>query len=196
MKLLAPIYCLQYIDEVTEFRADEFICSTVCFDSWLTYRRVSEYRWPGGAQIPVATSPWRLNFVQWHLIFVDPRYVICFLSPFCLLYLWGVFTIFVKCVHSCWKRVPVLCVVPSGNPGSTCNIKSLLWCFAFSADGSCAGGRTIVCMLVFYSPYQNCWEDTITWTGVLYGIGHTTRHNWIRAIPIIIIVIVARSLIT
>lgn len=36
VKLAAPIYCVQHIDKVTEFRADEFICSTVCFDSSLT----------------------------------------------------------------------------------------------------------------------------------------------------------------
>ena len=26
-----------------------------------------------GAQIPVARSPWRLNFVLWYLTFVDPQ---------------------------------------------------------------------------------------------------------------------------
>ena len=51
--------------------------------------------------------------------------------------------------------MPVLCVVLSANPGSTCNMKSLLWrVVAFSAGGSCASGRTIVCMLVFYSPIK------------------------------------------
>ena len=48
-----------------------------------------------------------------------------------------------------------------------------------------------------YSQHKNFCDDTITWTGVLYGIGHTTHHSWTRAIPIIMtIVILAISLIT
>jgi hypothetical protein len=110
--------------------------------------------------------------------------------------------ILARCLHDFCKMCalvlkPLLCVVPSANHGRACNMKSSLWCVAaFSADSSCASDHTIVHMLVFYSRYQNCCEDTKTWTGVLCGIGHTTRHNWIRAIPIIIIVIVARSLFT
>jgi hypothetical protein len=30
------------------------------------------------AQMPGARSTWRLNFVQWRLIFVGPQYVTCF----------------------------------------------------------------------------------------------------------------------
>ena len=33
------------------------------------------------AQIPSARSPWRLNFVQWCLTFVDPRHGTCFMTP-------------------------------------------------------------------------------------------------------------------
>jgi hypothetical protein len=39
-----------------------------------------------GEQIPVARSPWPLNFVRWPLIFVGPHYGTCLLSPFGIYY--------------------------------------------------------------------------------------------------------------
>jgi hypothetical protein len=38
---------------------------------------------------PGARQPWRLNFVQWRLIFMDPQYEIWFMSPFWHLEFWG-----------------------------------------------------------------------------------------------------------
>ena len=52
-----------------------------------------------GAQIPGAKSPWRLHFVRWCLIFVDPQYGTCFMSPFWRLEFWGVSDFFGKFVH-------------------------------------------------------------------------------------------------
>jgi hypothetical protein len=38
--------------------------------------------WARGVQILGAISPWRLNFVRWRQVFVDPQYWTCFTSPF------------------------------------------------------------------------------------------------------------------
>ena len=35
-----------------------------------------------GAKIPPAVSPWRLNYVQWRLIYVGPGFGTCFMSAF------------------------------------------------------------------------------------------------------------------
>jgi len=53
------------------------------------------------AKIPSARSPWRLNLVRWHLIFVGTRYGTCFTSSFSRLELWDGFYIFCKSVHPC-----------------------------------------------------------------------------------------------
>lgn len=37
--------------------------------------------WAGGAVIPGARSPWPLNLVPWHLIYVGPQGGILFMSP-------------------------------------------------------------------------------------------------------------------
>jgi hypothetical protein len=52
-----------------------------------------------GTQIPGATSPWRINFVRWRIIFVDPRYRPGSMSSIWRLESWGGSYIFRKFVH-------------------------------------------------------------------------------------------------
>jgi len=54
-----------------------------------------------------ARSPRRLNFVPWCLIFVDPQYGTCFMSPSWRLKFWCGSQIFIKCVHSRSKMMAV-----------------------------------------------------------------------------------------
>jgi hypothetical protein len=52
-----------------------------------------------GEEIPGTRSPWQLNFVQWRLIFVGPRYETFFMSPSWRLEFWDGSSIFGKFVH-------------------------------------------------------------------------------------------------
>jgi len=55
--------------------------------------------WTRGAQITSARSPWQLNILECCLVFVDPQYGTCFLSPFRRLELWGDSQIYEQLVH-------------------------------------------------------------------------------------------------
>jgi hypothetical protein len=54
--------------------------------------------------IPVASSPWWVNFALWLLIFVDPQYGSYFMAPFWCLEIWVVFQTFWKFVQPWFKQ--------------------------------------------------------------------------------------------
>jgi len=70
-----------------------------CSCSFHCHRKWYPYIW--GAQIPQDKSPWRLNFVPLHLIFVGPRQRHCFMSSCWPLEFWSGSYLLGKSVYLC-----------------------------------------------------------------------------------------------
>jgi hypothetical protein len=81
-------------------------CEILCKNMVLCF---SSYTPPQGAQIAGIGCPWRLNFVEWHLIFQDPQHGPCITPPLWRLEFRSGSQIFGKSVRPCHKRFTTNC---------------------------------------------------------------------------------------
>ena len=66
--------------------SDNLVLSVACYPYFRCSLLQKKMKWltqklQDRAQIPNVRSPWWWNFVQWCLVFVDPQYGTCFVSP-------------------------------------------------------------------------------------------------------------------